>query len=92
VHWDTKPEQDEKCLRLTLTYKSADNEEGYPGKLDVKVIYELYKDENEVHIKYWAKSDKDTIINLTNHSFFNLEGLKSNTESCLDHHLWINAR
>jgi len=70
VHWDTKPEQDEKCLRLTLTYKSADNEEGYPGKLDVKVIYELYKDENEVHIKYWAKSDKDTIINLTNHSLF----------------------
>lgn len=50
---------------------SADMEEGYPGKLHISVTFTL-SDNNELSIKYYAKSDKDTVLNLTNHSYFNL--------------------
>ena len=58
---------------IRFTYESADGEEGYPGKMDVTVCYR-FTDENEVEITYRAVSDKDTIINLTNHAFYNLKG------------------
>ncbi|MBP7175054.1 MAG: galactose mutarotase [Thermoclostridium sp.] len=58
---------------ITLSYHSADGEEGYPGNLDVTVTYSL-SDDNALSIDYMAKSDKDTVINLTNHSYFNLSG------------------
>lgn len=73
---------------LVLTYKSVDKEEGYPGNLDVKVTYSLSED-NALKINYCAVSDKDTVVNLTNHSYFNLSG--HNSGSILNHKVMINA-
>ena len=83
--WDA---QQVDAQTLQLKYLSADDEEGFPGNLHVKVTYTL-NDNNELKIDYEAISDKKTIINLTHHSFFNLSG---NVESSInDHVLQINA-
>lgn len=63
---------------LILSYLSKDNEENYPGNLEVCVTYSLDK-ENNLTIDYKAKTDKDTLCNLTNHSYFNLAGHNSGT-------------
>lgn len=73
---------------LELTYTSKDGEEGYPGNLEVKVIYEL-TDQNELVIRYFAHTDKPTVLNLTNHSYFNLSG--AGDPYIGDHTLRINA-
>lgn len=73
---------------LKLTYLSRDGEEGYPGNLSVRVIYSLTED-NAIEIDYYAVSDKDTVINLTNHSYFNLSG--HNSGDILNHKVMINA-
>ncbi|WP_236262797.1 aldose epimerase family protein [Aggregatimonas sangjinii] len=67
---------------------SPDMEEGYPGNLKVKVTYTL-SDENELNIKYTATTDKTTVLNLTHHSFFNLEGEGNGTVD--NHEMRINA-
>ena len=59
--------------KLTLNYTSKDMEEGYPGKLDVTLVYTLTAN-NELKIDFSAVTDKKTIINLTNHSYYNLKG------------------
>lgn len=88
VIWDAEiiKENDEECLKLS--YRSKDGEENYPGNLDVTVAYKITKD-NALSIEYYAVSDKDTILNLTNHSYFNLSG--HNSGDILDHEITINA-
>ncbi len=83
--WDAK-KLDEQSLELS--YVSKDMEEGYPGTLTVKVLYHLLED-NSIAISYQATTDKKTILNLTNHSYFNLNGAGSGTIN--DHLLTINA-
>jgi len=73
---------------LELTYLSKDGEEGYPGNLSVRVLYQL-TDANELKIEYWATTDQSTVVNLTHHSFFNLHGAGNGTIN--DHLLQIHA-
>jgi aldose 1-epimerase len=73
---------------LELTYTSMDGEEGFPGELKVKVNYTLTED-NALKIEYFAVSDKDTVVNLTNHSYFNLLG--QGDLDVLSHELMIDA-
>jgi len=74
--------------RIDFSYVSPDGEEGYPGELTVKMSYEL-SDDNELVIKYEATTDKDTVVNLTHHSFFNLHGEGNGDVN--DHVMMINA-
>ncbi len=69
--WTAKPAADGQSVEFD--YLSKDGEEGFPGNLTVQVTYTL-TNKNELKIDYKAKSDKDTVVNLTNHSYFNLAG------------------
>jgi aldose 1-epimerase len=85
VVWDAKKLNDQS---LELDYLSKDGEEGYPGNLHAKVVYTL-TDSNELRIDYEATTDKATVLNLTNHSYFNLNGQGSGTIN--NHLLQVNA-
>ena len=73
---------------VAFTYVSPDGDEGYPGELTTTVTY-AWTDDNALHIDYEARTDKPTVVNLTNHSYFNLADGGAGT--VLDHHLTINA-
>lgn len=85
VVWDANQIDDQT---IELTYLSKDGEAGFPGNLNVKVIYKL-TDDNAIDIKYEATTDKPTVVNLTNHSYFNLSGVPGS--QILDHTIMINA-
>lgn len=81
-----------KAQQLTdgvrFSYRSADGEENYPGNLDVEATYR-WSQENTLTLELTARTDKATVVNLTNHAYFNLEGADSG--SVLGHNLKINA-
>lgn len=88
VVWKASPKEDKDFVALKLSYTSKHMEEGYPGNLDVLVTYTLTND-NALKVLYEATSDKTTIVNLTQHSYFNLSGDFSKT--ILDHEMMLNA-
>jgi aldose 1-epimerase len=74
--WKAEPVRVTHGSGVKFTYVSMDGEEGYPGTLTVHVTYEL-DDDNSLKISYHASTDKPTVVNLTNHSYFNLSGAGS---------------
>ena len=86
--WRAQELQESDAVGLKLTYTSRDGEEGYPGNLDVTVTYRLTGN-NELKIDYRAKTDKPTVLNLTNHSYFNLKG--AGNGDILGHEMLLNA-
>lgn len=88
VIWKAEPIEGKEDSSLKLTYLSKDGEEGYPGNLNVIVTYTLTKD-NALEVSYEATTDKATVINLTQHAYFNLTGDFS--KSILDQEVVINS-
>lgn len=86
VEWQGEPLADGNGVKFN--YTSPDGQESFPGTLNVEVTYTL-TDENAVRIEYTATTDKPTIVNLTNHSYFNLAG--HGEGDILDHVVWIDA-
>ncbi|TWT97938.1 Aldose 1-epimerase precursor [Botrimarina colliarenosi] len=86
VVWEAKASDDGRSV--TFSHSSPDGEEGYPGKLDAEVTYTL-TDDNAVRIEYAATTDKKTVLNLTNHAYFNLAG--AGDETINDHEITIFA-
>lgn len=88
IIWKTEKIEEENAIGIKFFYLSPDGEEGYPGNLNITVLYLLTND-NELKITYEGKTDKKTLINLTNHSYFNLSGnLK---RDCLEHKLQLET-
>ena len=88
VVWQAEELMTEEGAALKLSYTSPDGQEGYPGTLQCTVTYALTND-NELKIDYSAVTDKTTVINLTNHSYFNLKG--HDAPDMLEQLLYINA-
>lgn len=84
--WNIDKVEQEENPSVTLSYASEHLEEGYPGRLQVTAKYTLTEDD-KIKISYSAKTDKETIVNITNHSYFNLNG----GGSVSDHFLQVNA-
>ncbi len=81
--------EDDEAYLCEFKYFSKDLESGYPGNLNISVFYKLYKNENKLDIIYNGKSDQDTLLNLSNHTYFNLNADSGN--NILNHTLYINA-
>ena len=86
VVWSATSRNENDKAVLHLNYLSKDMEEGYPGNLNVEVVYALTKD-NTLEVEYKATTDKKTVLNLTQHDYFNLSGAKD----ILNHELMLNA-
>lgn len=71
---------------IEFSYHKKDNESGYPGNVLITVTYKL-DNNNNLHIKYNATTDKDTIVNLTNHTYFNLDGVEHSEENSVLNHI-----
>lgn len=82
--WNSAVEGDS----VVFTYHAADGEEGYPGNMTVKAVY-TWSDDNELSLRLTAETDAKTVVNLTNHVYFNLDGENSGT--VLDHEMKIKA-
>ncbi len=88
VIWEAETKINSNSSSLILKYLSKDMEEGYPGNLHTTITYKIIND-NSVEITYEAQTDKTTVINLTQHSYFNLSG--DFNQSILNHNIKINA-
>lgn len=86
--WKAEPQQTDAGVGVRFTLRSADGDEGYPGNLDVTVTYTLTNND-ELRIDYEAKTDAPTVVNLTNHNYWNLGGAGSG--KVLDHVLELTA-
>ena len=86
--WKAEELKDKDAASVRFSYLSKDGEENYPGNLHVSVTYTL-TNTNELKLQYAAETDKDTVLNLTNHSYFNLSG--TDTGTILKYLLYINA-
>lgn len=86
--WKARTEEAPGAQTLVLTYTSPDGEEGYPGTLQTEVRYTLL-DDDTFRIDYRATTDKKTVVNLTNHTYFNLAG--QGNGDILNHEIQINA-
>ncbi len=86
--WDAEAHIEKDACVLDLFYTSPDGEENYPGTLSVKVTYRL-TNSGELCISYNAVTDKKTVINLTNHTYFNLSGF--NSGKIFNHEMWMDA-
>ncbi|WP_298825567.1 aldose epimerase family protein [uncultured Planococcus sp.] len=89
VLWDSKVIESEDEAIVEFTYASPDGEEGFPGNLSMTVRYILKNDSNQLVISYSGKSDQTTLLNVTNHSYFNLSGNFKRT--ILDHGLTMKS-
>ena len=87
--WDFESGEDELGSFVTFRLHSADMDQGYPGNLDISVTYIVSAAENSLILHYNGICDQDTIVNLTNHSYFNLAG--HNSGLITDQKVWINA-
>ena len=88
VIWVSKKIEKPDLVGVELKYRSVHMEEGFPGNLDLTVTYSL-NHKSELHIDYKAITDRETVINLTNHTYFNLTG---NKENILEHILQLTAK
>lgn len=86
--YETEIYEDEDITSVEFSRLSPHMEQGFPGNVDITVAYSL-TEANELVIEYHAVSDRDTIVNLTNHAYFNLSG--HNSGDILDHKVWIKA-
>jgi aldose 1-epimerase len=86
--WQARPIESAAAVAVELTHVSPDGDEGYPGKLTAKVVYTLTND-NELKMEYTATTDKPTVVNLTNHAYWNLGGIHAG--NVLDQQLTLNA-
>jgi aldose 1-epimerase len=88
VVWDTEIIKDSQYPAVKFTFVSPDMEAGFPGTMNVEVIY-TWTDNNEIVMDYTASTDKKTVLNITNHAYFNLRG--AGNGDILDHELTIKA-
>lgn len=88
VVWDTEVLKDSEYPAVKFTYVSPDMEEGFPGTMHVEVVY-TWTDNNEIVMDYKCTTDKKTVINITNHAYFNLHG--AGNGDILDHMLTLRA-
>jgi aldose 1-epimerase len=88
VVWNTEVLKDNEYPAVKFSYVSPDMEEGFPGTMNVEIIY-TWTDRNEVVLDYTCTTDKKTVLNITNHSYFNLHGVGNG--NILDHELTIKA-
>ncbi len=86
--WKARTEKSSDAVSLILTHTSPDGDEGYPGALACEVVY-AWTNKNELRIEYTATTSAPTVVNLTNHSYFNLAG--HNAGTALDHLLRLDA-
>jgi aldose 1-epimerase len=88
VVWDTEILEDSEFPAVKFTYVSPDMEEGFPGTMSIEVIY-TWTDNNEIIMDYTCTTDKKTVLNVTNHAYFNLHG--AGNGDILDHELTLRA-